>query len=81
MIDLSVAVTVFAEFHGHFPGDAIAAAGCDVASVVFLGGVFGVVFVGFEESFFEVLKVGLEREGFDDFTFLAVGVGVDDHDL
>ena len=81
MIDLSVAVTVFAEFHGHFPGDAIAAAGGDVFAVVFLGGVFGVVFVGFEESFFEVLKAGLEREGFEDLSFLAIGVGGHDHDL
>lgn len=81
MVNLAIAVAVFAELHGHFPSDALAASGRDVVAVVFLFGVLGEIFVGLKKSVLQVLQVGVEREGLDDFAFLTVGVGVHDHDL
>lgn len=81
MIDLSVSVAIFAEFHGHGPFDALAATFLDVRAVGFLLGGFGEGLVGFKESLFEIFGLGVEWEGFHDLAFLTVGIGDDDFDL
>ena len=80
MVDFSVAVAVFAEFHGHGPFDPLPAAFFDVGIVVLLPGGFGEGLVGCKERFFEVFGLGVEWEGLHNLAGLAVFVGDDDFD-
>lgn len=78
VVDLAVAIAVFAKFHGHGPLDALAPAFSHVGAVVLLRGGFCEGLVGGEECFFEIFGFGIEGERSDDLTGLAILVGDDD---
>jgi len=81
VVDLAVAIAVFAELHGHGPLDALAATFLNVGAVGFLLGGFGEGLVRFQECLFEGFGFGVEGERFYDYPFLSVCVGGDDFDL
>ena len=76
VVDLAVAVAVFAEFHGHGPFDALAATFLNVGVIVLLLDSFGKGLVGFKESFFEVFGFVAGGEVRGEGALAAVGGGV-----
>lgn len=60
MVDFAVAITVFAELHGHGPFDALAPALLDMLTIVFLGLVLGKISIGLDEGRFHFFSRSIE---------------------
>mgnify|MGYP001591890939 CR=1 FL=1 len=80
MINLSVAITVFPELHGHGPLDPFTTPLLNVVLIVlFLSG-FHESLICFEQCCFEFLGLRFKGQRFNDLTLLAISVRDNDFD-